>query len=119
MFDRLRRYDVQATYSAVLSMAGALPAFFAVALVIRNYEHDLGQIVYGSHGWFVPALLAGLGLSIPAAGAGFLLGWSSAGQRRNDKPARSWFGFFLGGALLTLDFIVLAAFYLLKLEQPV
>ena len=53
--------------------------------------------------------------SLPAF-VGFVLGWNSAGQRRNDKPMRSWVGFFVGGGVVTLDVVLMLAFYLLRLQ---
>jgi hypothetical protein len=75
--------------------------------------------VYGSQGIFVPALLAALGLSVALGAPGFLLGLNSAGRRRNETPGRSWIGFFVGGAVLTINAILLLAFYMLKLQQPI
>jgi hypothetical protein len=96
-----------------------VPFVGAGALLFRNYQHELGQIVFGSKGYFLPAFLACVLLSSAPAAVGFLLGWSSAGQRRNDKPLRSWVGFFVGGAVLTFDMILLVAFWMLRLQQPV
>ncbi len=118
MFERIRRFDVQATYACALALSAVLPCLAAAALIARNYRHDLGQILYGSRGWFLLALAACLGSSAVLSTAGFVLGWSSAGQRRNDRSGRSWLGFFLGGAILTMNIILALAFYMLKLEQP-
>ena len=54
---------------------------------------------------------------MPAA-PGCLLGFNSAGQRRNDKQARSWTGFFVGGAVLTFNLILVIALYMIRLEKP-
>ena len=118
MAGSIRRYDVQATYASLLSILGALPCGGAAVLVLQRYQHELGQIVYGSKGMFLPVFAGAALLSMVLAGIGFLLGWSSAGQRRNDKQTRSWIGFFVGGAVLSLDAIMLIAFYLLRLERP-
>lgn len=114
----LRRFDVQANYACILSIASTLPCLAAVAFVVRNYRHELGQIVFGTKGLFVPIFFACILLSIVPSVLGFLLGWSSAGQRRNDKPTRSWIGFFVGGSVLTLDLILLIAFMMLHFRQP-
>ncbi len=116
---QLRRYDVQARYAFTLAIISVVPFGSAGFMVFRNYQRELGQIVYGEGGSFLPAF-AGLVLCsmIPSV-LGMLLGWSSAGQRRNDKPARSWTGFFLGGFVLTFDVILLIAFWMLRLEQPI
>ncbi|MBU0719559.1 MAG: hypothetical protein KJ749_15050 [Planctomycetes bacterium] len=113
----IRRYDVRATYAAVLSCIAVVPFLAAAFLTWRNYNPDIAQIVYGAEGSFVPVFLACIAASGLPGFLGFVLGWSSAGQRRNDKPARSWMGFFVGGFVVTLDLILLIAFYMLKLKH--
>ncbi len=115
---RIRRYDVQASYACTLSLASIVPFVGAVALALRNYHHDLAQIIYGQGGLFVPGFVGLVLLSMLPSAIGFLLGWSSAGQRRNDKPRRSWIGFFVGGGMLTFNLILLIAFWMLRLPQP-
>ena len=116
-FGRFRRFDVQAAYACVLSLVSVVPFCGAAALVLRNWRWDLRQIIYSPEGIYAPVLLACLLLSMLLAALGFLLGWSSAGQRRNEHPARSWIGFFFGGTILTLDMILLIAFFTLRLKQ--
>ena len=117
-FAHLRRYDVQANYGFVLSLVSVIPLLGAAWLASRNYQHELGQIVYGSKGIFLPAFLGCLILSAGPSAVGFWLGLSSADQRRNDRSARSWIAFFIGGGVLTLNLILLAAFLMLRLQQP-
>jgi hypothetical protein len=118
IFDKLRRFDVQAHWAAMLSVVSVPPCVVAATLVIRRYHSDLGQIIYGSRGKFLPAFLVCALASMALAVVGLLLGWSSASQRRNDKPARSWIGFFLGCGVLSADVVMLIAFYMLRLEKP-
>ena len=115
----LRRYDVQARYACALSLVSILPFAAAAIATWQRYDGGLGQIVYGSVGYYIPAVLACILLSLVSGTIGCLLGFNSAGQRRNDKQGRSWTGFFLGGSVLTLDLILLCAFYFLRLPQPV
>lgn len=114
----LRRFDVQATYAGFLSVLSAVPALFAAAILLKRYNGELAQIVYGAKGMFVPAFLGCVLVSMLLAGIGCVLGWNSADQRRNDKSFRSWVGFFTGGGVLTLDIILLLAFWMLRLETP-
>ncbi|MGD2107994.1 MAG: hypothetical protein PVI86_01255 [Phycisphaerae bacterium] len=114
----LRRYDIQARYAGVLSVLSLLPVAGAAVLAYRNYDHELGQIIYGSGGRFLPLFLGCVAVSLAPGAIGFFLGWSSAGQRRNEKPAWSWVGFFIGGLVLTLDLILLIAFWMLRLQKP-
>lgn len=116
---QLRRYEVQATYAFALSLAAVAPMLGAIAIAWRNYQDDIGQIVYGSRGMFLPLFLGSVLLSMFPGALGFALGWSSAGQRRNDRPSQSWIGFFIGGLVLAVDLILVIAFWMLRLEQPV
>ena len=118
-FRNLRRYDVQAGYALVCALASVVPLLGALGLVLRNYESNIRQIVYGAQGNFLPMFLGCILVSLLPAALGFFLGWSSAGQRRNDRPIRSWIAFFVGGSVLTFNLILLIAFYLLRLEYPV
>ena len=90
----------------------------AAALAARNYEPTLGQIVYGSKGNFLPMFLGCVVLSMVPSVVAMILGISSAGQRRNDKPTHSWIGFFVGGSVLTFDLILVIALLMLRLQKP-
>lgn len=115
----LRRYDVQAKYAVVLSVGSAVPMVAAAILALRNYNHDLGQIIYGSPGPFLPTFFACLGISLLAGTIASALGLSSAGQRRNDKPVRAWVGFFVGSSVVAGNVILLIAYWMLKLPHHV
>ncbi len=114
---QLRRYEVQAHYGFILALLSVVPMLAAAVTVLRNYRHDIGQIVYGAQGRFVPVFVACVLLSLISAALGCVFGWSSAGQRRNHRPASSWVGFFVGGAVVTFDIILLLAFWMLRLQQ--
>ncbi len=116
---RLRRYDIQASYACVLSAVSVLPFLAAAWLLSRNMRWDLRQIIYNSEGFFFPVFLVCVLASMVPAATAFLLGWSSAGQRRNDRPIQSWVGFFLGGGVLTLDLVLAIAFFMLQLRQTI
>lgn len=116
--DRLRRFDVQANYARFLSLASVVPMIGGLLLAYRNYRHDLGQIIYGENGTFVAMFAACVLVSMAPAAIGSALGWSSAGQRRNDHQARSWVGFFVGAVVVSVDIVLLAAFVMLRFEQP-
>ncbi len=114
-----RRYDVQARYACVCSIVSIAPLAAAAFATWQRYDANLGQIVYGSVGYFVPAFVACVLLSALPGAIGVMLGISSAGQRRNDKQSYSWIGFFVGGSAVTLCVILLIAFYMLRLERPI
>lgn len=114
----LRRYDVQARYALALSLLSTAPLVVAGVMIARNYNHDLGQIVYGEGGAFLKVFLGCVGVSGVVGAIAFVLGWASAGQRRNDRPTQSWVGFFVGGLVMTIALIMMIAFIMLRLKQP-
>lgn len=112
----LRRYDVQATYAFKLAVLSIVPLIAVIVLTLRNYEGDLAQIVYGSKKYLL-VHHACLILALVPSFAAVALGWSSAGERRNDRQRKSWIGFFVGGSVFTVALILGIAFYMLRLEQ--
>lgn len=115
-FRNLRRHDVQASYSLLLAVASIIPCLAGAYLCVRNYQDELGRIVYGAEGRFIPAFIGSLLAAMLLSSVAFSLGWNSAGQRRNDKSRHSWIGFFVGGAILTCSFILVIAFVMLRLQ---
>ena len=112
----LRRYDVQARYAFALALVSIVPAFAALWMGWRRFDPDLGRIIYGAQGQFMLAFAGCVVLSMAPAALGFVMGWSSAGQRRNDQSSRSWIAFFVGGGVLTLNVVLLIAFFMLRLK---
>jgi len=112
---RFRRFDVQARYSLIVSLAAIVPLTAAAYAGFSRYDHQLRAISFGKTGMFRPAFLVCIALACLLAATGAALGFNSAGQRRNDQQNKSWTGFFIGMAALSLSIIVLAAFWFLKL----
>ncbi len=112
----LRRFDVQANYARVLAIIAVFPLIGSIFLVWRNYHPDVRQIIYAANSYAL-ALLACIGSALLLGGVACILGWNSAGQRINEKQGRSWFGFFVGGAVVTSALILLIAFAMLRLHQ--
>lgn len=110
----LRRYDVQATYALGASLFSVVPLIGAVVLMLRNWDGDLGAVVHGSGGKFLPILAICIALAMLSGGVGLVMGINSAGQRRNERERRSWIGFFLGGAVVTGSLIVGIAYVMLR-----
>lgn len=109
----LRRYDVQAKLSVYVSAASCVFLVgLAVLVVVWNWGEFMHErtITYSSKTLRAPLVylfgLISFGLGI----AGFGLGASSAGQRRNDKPTYSWIGFFLGAVTITASIVLLWVF---------
>lgn len=110
----LRRFDVQAKWSIRLSALSVVTCALVAVLLARNWSSSLQQIVYGNPIYqFV--ILGVSALTMLLSFFGIVLGFNSAGQRRNEKQRLSWAGFFLGTGVLSLAFILLAAFMLLRL----
>jgi hypothetical protein len=106
----LRRHDVQAQVSMVLSIA-AVPFLLATAfLVLRNLVLSEKIIPYSSKSLLMPAIYLAAALAGSLATAGFGLGVNSVGQRRNDKPILSWIGFFVGATVMSLVLVLLLLF---------
>jgi hypothetical protein len=115
---KLRRYDVQATYSIALSLVALAPFGAAAVLLARNFDREGRVFAYGEGSPYLPVLLVLVGVSFLISAGGSLLGLSSAGQRRNDKNQRSWIGFLFGGLLATLSIIMGLAFILMRFQIP-
>jgi len=115
----LRRYDVQARYSLIISLVAVLPLAAAAYAGWSKYDHELRAIQYGSTGMFKVGFLACIAASVALSLGGLGLGFSSAGQRRNNAQGASWLGFFVGSAVLSLSIIAFAAFTSLGLEIQV
>lgn len=82
-------------------------------LLWRNYDAELKLIIFGNSMFHV-AVLLGVAGTMGLSAIGVLLGMNSAGQRRNEHQGRSWTGFFLGTAVLSLAIIIFAAFWLMR-----
>jgi hypothetical protein len=116
MFDSLRKFEVQARYAAVLALVSLAPCAAAFVLSWKRFDMTLGRIVYGGQGRFVMAFAGCVLLSLAPSAVALILGVNSAGQKRNERSSQSWLGFFIGGGVLTLNLILLIAFYMLRLK---
>lgn len=115
MFLSLRRYDVQARWAVGTAVAALAPLGAAVWALLRRYDGQLGAISYGREGLFLPGFMATIGVAGLFAAVAVVLGFNSAGQRRNDRQGLSWAGFFIGATVLSLSLIALAAFMSLRM----
>ncbi len=110
----LRRYDVQARVSVVVSSASALFVIATAVLVFwpGRVDWEAWTIAYrlGSARWLAVMGCGALAALLSLTGLSF--GANSAGQRRNDKQTQSWIGFFAGAFCLTLTILLLVIFLL-------
>lgn len=112
----LRRFDVQARFALYASAASVVPWLAAALGSLSRYDNQLRAIQFGETGMFRAAFLACIGLAGALSCTGILLGFSSAGQRRNKEQGKSWAGFFVGTVVLSLTLILFFAFRILKFE---
>ena len=103
----------------MISLTGVLPLAAAAYVSWTKYNPNLQAIQYGSEGLFKVGFLVCIAAAVALSLGGLGLGFSSAGERRNNAQAASWLGFFLGSAVLSLSIIVFAAFASLGLEITV
>ena len=111
----LRRFDVQAKWSVWVSAASVLPCVTMAWLLVRNWRGDIHQIVFANP-MFQVTYLGCAAATMLLAVFGLVLGFNSAGQRRNELQHRSWLGFFVGSGAFTLGVILVLAFMLLKFQ---
>ncbi len=112
----LRRFDVQAQYALIFSLASVVFFIGTAAMLARNWNTEQQRFVYGGSGVWLPVFLGFAGVALLLGVIGFLLGWNSAGQRRNAKSSWSWAAFFVGGLISTLSLVCLIAFVVLRLS---
>ncbi len=107
----LRRYDVQAKVSLILSAVGMLGTVALFLLALRNFKTDLRVIVYAKDGMFAPLMLIGVAVTLVIAATGVAMGANSAGQKRNELGKLSWLAFFIGVAAISGALIVFVGFW--------
>lgn len=113
----MRRFDVQAKWSLIMSLASILGCLGLLFMVYRNWMPETNQIVFRNP-VFKFAFVGCTGFTLLLSFFGVALGFNSAGQRRNEKQRLSWTGFFVGTAVMAAAIVLFAAFYLLRAELP-
>lgn len=106
----LRRFDSQAQASVLLAVAAVVTLAGQAFIVLQNLDTSELIIPYGSNRKMAVFAATGITILLSLFALGF--GYNSVGQRRNDKQAWSWLGFFGGAAILSLAIIVFVLFYL-------
>ncbi|MFO0838749.1 MAG: hypothetical protein U1D55_09490 [Phycisphaerae bacterium] len=111
-----RDYATQAQLSVYLAAIGGVSTLISVVLMARNFDRATFWIIYNARRPFVFVLLATIGLALLASGLGLLVGFMSAGQRRNPKSQLSWTGFFSSAAVLAVA--LSAAVFFILTQNP-
>ena len=114
----LRRYDVQAKVSLVTSVLGCIGVLGLIVLLARNYDSGLSVITYRTGTLYAPAFLLGTAVTMLLSAIGLVMGFSSAGQRRNTMQGRSWAAFFVSTAVLAGAIICFTMFWRLGMRLP-
>ncbi|MCP4592007.1 MAG: hypothetical protein GY842_14830 [bacterium] len=112
----IRRYDVQAKVSLIISLLGCVGFAGLIAIMIRQYRFDERLFIYARDGMVQPVFLLGTAITALLGAIGAAIGFSSAGQRRNPMQRRSWVAFFVGTAVVAGAIISLALFWSLSLR---
>lgn len=111
----LRRFDTQAKASWIVSLAAAAGVVLLVFLAGRNLDIELRVIRFSPDSMYQPLYLVICAVTMVLAVVGLVLGFNSAGQRRNEMQARSWLGFFVGTGSFSLAIVLFWAFWKLRL----
>ena len=112
----LRRFDVQAKYALNISMAATLGVLALLVLIFRNFERAQVAVVYGRESLFAPVVFAITALTLLVAATGAMMGFNSAGQKRNPFNKRSWTAFFVGTASASVTIILFGVFWFYRLK---
>ena len=116
----LRLSETQAFLALVLGLLALLSVPVMAVLVLKNFDLDHQTIPYNPESRFgsVRGALGYLGTalaSLTCLAAG-LLGFSSLGHKRNNKPMYSWSGMLLGAVSLSLILILFFTWF--RLNEP-
>jgi hypothetical protein len=101
-----RLHETQATTSMYLGIAGWLSLAALAAVVLKNFNTTTWTILYneqstlGQYRRGLVMLFCATTLLI--GGVAALMGFSSLGQKRNNRQGRSWIGMLMGAVALAV-----------------
>ena len=103
-YARTRRnaHESQALYSLAAAGVGALGVIAVLGLFVRNFQWAESELKFGAGSLAYYGYIAGVGLAGLGGLVGMILGFQSAGQKRNSLNRLSWLGFFASAALVTI-----------------
>ncbi len=107
-------YEKQARLSVTMGVVSALGLAALAFLVFQKFSFQEFELVLKRGGLRYFAILGATAGSVMIAGIGLLLGFTSAGQKRNTSSGTSWAGFFLNAVTITLVLMVFLLFWFTK-----
>lgn len=122
-----RLYSTQATTSMVVGIAAMLSVLCLAAVVFKNLDREKvesGRIVIlysGSAGFSQHRPMAvklGTAFTVVLGAVAGIMGFSSLGQKRNERQSHSWFGLLLGAMATTIAPLLFLAWQMLA-EQVI
>jgi hypothetical protein len=98
--------------SVILACLGGLGVLGALMLLVRNFDgFETFWVSYNPKRPFMYVLGIMLMLAVGAGGIGLLVGFNSAGQRRNELSRLAWVGFFVNAGIVTIALCAGLFFY--------
>lgn len=117
MAAKLNPSEKQAQMSLALSGVSALFAVGLTVAILRNFHAEFFEVIYDANRNFKVIVLALAAVAGVTGAIGFLIGLTSAGQKRNTKSRMSWQGFFISALALTIT-MSMGLFFILT-QNPI
>lgn len=108
----LKAYESQAKFSVVIGVLAAGALFATTFLILQRFDFESFTIPMRRTRFFV--ILGGIAVALALAFTGFMVGFNSAGQKRNKQSRLSWMGFFLNAAAMALALSAFVFFWMTK-----
>ncbi|GJM24210.1 MAG: hypothetical protein DHS20C16_06250 [Phycisphaerae bacterium] len=112
----MRRFDVQAKYAMYCSIGAILGLGGLAVLIFRNFRKLERAVVFSRESMFAPAVFVVTAATLLLAATAAMMGFNSAGQKRNTNNKQSWIAFFVGTAAASLTIILFGMFWFYKLR---
>lgn len=107
-------FETHAKISVGLGALGAVAVVAVAAMLFQAFRPEDFEVVMAKGGMRFFAILGGVAVSLVCAVVGCLLGFTSAGQKRNAKNGLSWLGFFLNAGVIMLALCLFIFFWAAK-----
>lgn len=111
---KMNIYESQAFWSVVLAAVGGITFLGAAGMILPKFEREDFEVVMRAGGGRFYAILGAFFVAGAASLLGSLLGFSSAGHKRNKKSGMSWAGFFINALVMAVTLSLFAFFWFAK-----